>query len=533
MERELPVQTRSATERLGLAAASALAVLLAVFLTSCRRDERSVAMSSRTLRIAVGEGLHGFSLDRTRQFYEANFATLVFEGLTAMDSIGRPIPSLATRWQLLPDRRTWRFTLRRGVRFHDGASFGAADVVRNWESRLRVRHDVAQRAWMLDAIDGAAAVSSGDPRPLRGLTIVNDSTLEVRLTHAAPRFVADIASPEAFIGAVRASDSLPIGTGPWRWVRGAAAAPEILLARNGAHWARVPRMDSLLIRVLPDSGLAAAFGRGDVDCTWDLTRASRIALSARTDVRMIAYGAPGLARIIFHLDRFPAFRDVRLRQAFAMALDRPRLARDAAAGPVTVASGPLPPGVPGYDVGASGWPYDPERARRLLVEAGFDFSRSLPVLLPGPNTPELAPNFSTLLIAYWEAIGVRVEEQAARDTAPPALDLHISYPEVSDADAYLYSRFQSSVAGTAGNIGAFSDAVVDRLLDEGRATEDGKVRERLMRDAARRIDELAANVFLWYNPVLTASSTRITACTGGGPRADFVSVDLAGRGVVR
>jgi ABC-type transport system substrate-binding protein len=516
-----------------LSSSGRLLVLLTLVAAACRPDAPPTASTSRVLRISVASGLHGFGLARTRQFYEANFATLVYEGLTAINSAGQPVPALATRWSSSPDSRVWRFTLRPHVRFHDGSQFGPADVIRSWEQMLRSRIDDTHDAWMLNSIEGAPAVGEGNTAPLHGMRIVDDSTIEVRLTRASPRFATDISSAQAFISAAAATDSLPIGTGPWRWIRGAANAPVITLAKNALHWRHVPRMDSLVVRVVADSLLPEAFRRGDVDCTADFSRASRVALSARSDVRFVASGAPGLARIIFDMKRFPVFRDVRVRQAFVMALDRPRIARDAAAGPVTVASGPLPPSIPGADSALSGWPYDPDRARALLTQAGFDFSQTLPVAFPGPQTPELGPNFARLLIAYWEAIGIKVSTLAQDVNPPSALDLHISYPEVGDPDAYLYSRFHSSVAGRAGNSGAFADAEVDRLLDVGRSSTDSAARRHAMHDAAARIDQLAANIFLWYNPVLTASSTRITPCVAGGPTSDFSSVALASPSAAR
>ena len=177
--------------------------------------------------------------------------------------------------------------------------------------------------------------------------------------------------------------------------------------------------------------------------------------------------------------------------------------------------------------------YDPTEARRLLAEAGFPFGRPLVMVLPDVATPEFSPDFSNLLRTYWGAIGVRVEPWDSTHPATPDLDLRISYPESADPDAYLYSRFHSSVAGMAGNKGGFADAEVDRLLDLGRIERDSMVRTRLMREASARIDDLAANIFLWFTPITTASTTRLTTCVAAGTTSDFVDVDLANSGTGR
>jgi ABC-type transport system substrate-binding protein len=112
------------------------------------------------------------------------------------------------------------------------------------------------------------------------------------------------------------------------------------------------------------------------------------------------------------------------------------------------------------------------------------------------------------------------------------MNVRISYPSVLDPDFYLYSRFHSSVAGMAGNVGAFADAEVDRLLDLGRAATNRAERGRLMATAAERIDQLAANIFLWYNPLTSVSSLRVSECVASGTNSDFVAVDLAREGAV-
>ena len=504
-------------------------LVLSLCAWACGGTKHSFSSQSRTLRMAVEGRMEGYALARTRNFYEANFSTLVFEGLTKIDDQGRVEPSLARRWEVSPDGRVYRFTLRSGVRFHDGSGFGAADVPRAWEQALREPRVGDRHAWMLDNIVGADAIAPGSLAPLTGVRAVDDTTLEVRLVHRLTRFPAQLGETQAFIGAASSDDAHPVGTGPWRWVRGAATADEILLVRNPGYWGRPPKLDSLVVVVLPDSDLVDAFASGAVDCTVDMTRASRIALAARPDIRLNASGAPGMVRIVFNL-RMPVLRELRVRRALVLALDRQRLAQEAAAGAVIHANGPLPRGTLGFDSLHVGARYDPAEASRLLLEARFPFDQPLRIVMPSVATPEFSADFSNLLQTYWRAVGVRVLPWDSTSTSQPDLDLRISYPESADPDAYLYSRFHSRVAGMAGNKGGFADAIVDQLLDRGRQESDPAVRARLMREASDRIDDLVANIFLWFAPVLTASSTRLNGCVGGGPTSKYLDVDLAGAG---
>lgn len=501
-------------------------------LSACGPPRGAQVTHSRTLKIAVAGRMEGFALSRTRSYYEANFATLVFEGLTRLNPQGAAEPSLATGWEVSPDGRKYHFTLSRGVRFHDGSHFGPADVVRAWETALREPRNTIRHAWMLDLVEGAEAVTAEGKAGLSGVRVVDDTTLEVRLVRPLAVFPRLIAGPQAFIGAASSDDARPVGTGPWRWQSGRAMGDTIILSRNDAYWRTPPRMDSVVIRVMSDSMLVRAFVAREVDCTADLTRQSRTALSARTDVRLTRTGPMGLVRIVLNL-RTPVLQDIRVRRALGLALDRQRLAREAAAGPVIAATGPLPPGVLGADGSRTGMPYDPGTARRLLAETGLVFRQPLSIVLPDNETPEYSPDFSSLLQSYWGAVGVRVVRWIGKDVGPADLDVRVSYPDGADPDDYLYSRFHSSVAGMGGNQGGFRDALVDRWLDEGRVARDTITRGRLMRAANARIDSLAPNLFLWYAPITTASSTRITDCLAGMTTSTFVDVDLAGAGGAR
>ena len=504
----------------------AFALAGTVGLAACLTNQVSSSRRSRTLRLSIAGRLEGYALSLTRGYYEAYFATLVFEGLTRLDATGQPAPSLATGWDMGSDGRSYRFRLRRGVRFHDGSPFGPADVVRAWETALREPRTSVRHPWMLDLIEGADALAPGSQTHLAGVRARDDSTLEVRLVRPLSLFPRLIAEPQAFIGAASSDDARPVGTGPWRWLSGRAIGDTILVIRHDAYWGIRPRMDSVMIRVIPDSLLVRAFVAGQVDCTADMTRETRTALAAWSDVRLTRMGPMGLVRIVFNLHK-PPLQDVRVRRALGLALDRQRLARETAAGPVIVANGPLPPGVLGADSTRPGIPYDPEGARRLLAETGLAFYGPFRMVLPDNETPEFSSNFSSLLQSYWRAVGLEVVQWTSGDTGSADIDVRVSYPDGTDPDDYLYSRFHSSVAGMGGNKGGFRDSLVDRWLDEGRLAGDTTIRARLMRAASARIDSLAPNLILWYTPVTTASSTRISDCVAGMATSTFVDVDLA------
>jgi ABC-type transport system substrate-binding protein len=504
------------------------AVVALVACVACNADHRTATIDARrTLTVSVAGRIVSFDLADTREYYSANFAFLLHDGLTSVDAAGIVAPALARRWTSSDNNRRFRFHLRTDVRFHDGAPFRAADVVRAWTAALRNPPTSARHPVMLDEIIGAATYWER-PDSISGIRIIDDSTLDLALVRPNAGLPVALSAPQTFVAGPSHSAAHPIGTGPWRWVRGAPSSDTIVLVRHERRWNATPVFDSLALRVISDTTLIAEFAAGAVDCTSDMTRASLLALAARTDAQLTRLGPPGLVRLVFNMrDRHLA--DVRVRRALGHALDRERLAVQSAVGPVLLANGPLPPMTIGGDSLRRGLPYDPVAARRTLRDLGVT-TRATPLSLRVPelgSVPVIPSNFGALLRSYWNAVGVDVVQQVDGTTRRPDIDLRVSYPETYDPDSYMYSRFHSSVAGTGGNGGAFRDALVDRWLDSGRIERDSMRRATLMRKTSARIDSLAANIFIWYAPVTVASHVRVRNCVTNVAAPTYIQTEPA------
>jgi peptide/nickel transport system substrate-binding protein len=375
----------------------------------------------------------------------------------------RPEAALATTWATV-DRRTWTFTLREGVRFQDGTPLDAEAVVANLERlrRLRGFPGRAERA-------GPYVV-----------TIVLDRPDAAFLATLSQPFFA-LQSPK------RLSDPLAeraVGTGAFRIV--SARPGEITLEANPDHWAGPPRLKTLVFRRLADEdALVNALLADEVDLTSAIgqDRATRL----RADPRVTLDSRIGLnvAFLCLNNERAP-LDEVRVRQALARGVDRPRLVGGTLGGHGEPARNPLPPSLWGYDRRTKDLALDQVAAHRLLAQAGLDHEFDLELLFADSPRPYLP---SPRLVAEeirndLSAIKVRVRlrdiptwsaytEKVTRGDYDMAL---LGWQaDTLDPNDFLSALLASDSIGTT-NRSRYRSAAMDAILKRGRMGSDPETR---------------------------------------------------------
>jgi peptide/nickel transport system substrate-binding protein len=302
------------------------------------------------------------------------------EGLVALredTSIG---PLLASKVDMAPDGKTYTFTLREGVKFHNGAPLTADDVLWAWKRYLD-----PQTNWRcLSEFDGRGlvkivAVEAPDPR-----------TVVFRLDSASALFLATMARMDCGGSGIVHRSSLgadgkwaqPVGTGPFRlgeWKRGQSIEllrfdgylprTEPASGYTGAKKAEVERVRFVII---PDSAAAkAALLAGQIDVLTDASSADLAELRARPDVKVEVSPSMGLNGLLIQT-RDPLLKDVRVRRALALAIDTEQLAESVSEGLAKRNNSPVPSTSPFHTaVQAQGFKPDLAEARRLLAAAGY------------------------------------------------------------------------------------------------------------------------------------------------------------------
>ena len=352
------------------------------------------AADTNTVRILLGPAN---SLDPAAEgdIGSAAISAQVFESLTAIDAQLQTRPALASSWDFRDGGATVAFHLRPGITFSDGSPITAADVVRSWFRIIDPAHPSPLVSLMGD-VAGALAYArrESSDRSTVGLA-VDGADVVVRLNRPATDFPTIVASPTFGIvpgtidagAAALAPGSTFVGSGGY--VLAAATPTMTTLTANDHYWAGRPAIGTVeLIHDIGGRSSVAAFEAGDLDLT-DVSPFDATWLAYDETLGPLLRRSDGLSLQYYGFDTSrPPFDDVRVRQAFARAVDWRRLVSLAAAGAATPATGMVPPGIPGRSSTDFLPVHDADGARQLLAAAGFAGGAGFPTvtLLGGGGT---------------------------------------------------------------------------------------------------------------------------------------------------
>lgn len=450
-------------------------------LTACGTRGAQPAPEIDSLTVALPHEL--ITLDPHAQDTLSNFAILgnVYEALVSSDATLQLEPGLAERWES-PDRLTWLFKLR-AARFHDGHELEAADVVYTVRRLLDDPNlDVRGYVW------NVASIEALDARTVRLRTHTPWPTLLAKLTQV---YVVRAGSDPKALARVAN------GTGPYRlaeWRRGES----VRLARFEGHWApRAAVREALLLQRDCASLRTTELDGGSVDVVGTACPERQAAppgwrVERRTGLYVKYLGMDvARARTPFVAGRKNPFRDLRVRQALSLAVDREALVRGLGL-PARPAFQPVPMSVLGFNPRLVPEAHDPARARRLLAEAGFP--GGFQVML---HVRSLLRQPAAALAADLVAVGMRAELEYVDDAEFSA--------RLSRRESSLWlSRF-GCVGGDASDLfeaffggvrrfsvhGGYTDAALERGFAESAQSEnDLERRDRLQQLVARLVSDL-------------------------------------------
>lgn len=346
------------------------------------------------LRLSHGLGRGGAEdLDPhgTNTLYTMN--VLLQERLTRTDESGAAAPYLATSWRIADDGLTLTMELRKGVKFHDGSDFDAADVVYTINRVLDPEVDSPNRS-TIKAVDSIEALGS---HTVRFNLNQPDADLPIALTEWKMMMI-----PE---GSGDTIAETGVGTGPFRLVRMDPEGTSEVVA-NEDYWAQRAGVDRVEVIAIPDSeARIQALLTGQIDYIEALTAQQKPLFENNPKFKTMTIPTGEWKGIIFRVDREP-FTDPRIRKAVRIAVDRQEMS-DLVAGPgggTVVCDHPVWAG-DSYQAEIA-CPKDTAEAKRLLAEAGYPDGIEFDL-----HTSDKDPHWSTMAEVYQEQVadaGIRV-----------------------------------------------------------------------------------------------------------------------------
>lgn len=415
------------------------------------------------------------------------------------------VPALAETWEVSDDGLTYTFHLRQGVKFHTTdfftptRDFNAEDVVFSFERQWRADHafhGVSGGTYEyfngMSMPDLLAAVEAPDPY-----------TVVFRLNQPEAPFIANLGMDFASIlsaeyaaqvqaaGRLEDIDLRPVGTGPFQLVNYQKDAV-IRYRAYPDYWAGKSPLDNLVFSITPDPSVRyAKLKAGECHVMTYPNPADLDAMAGDPDVNLLQQEGLNVGYLAFNVTKAP-FQDVRVRQALNMATNKQAIIDAVFQGAGTIAKNPIPPTIWSYNEAVEDYPYDPDRAKALLAEAGFanGFQTDLwamPVQRPyNPNARRMAE----IIQEDWARVGVRAEivsfewgEYLRRSLAGEHQTLLLGWTgDNGDPDNFLAVLLGCDAVGGS-NRSQWCDAEFDDLIKRAKRASDVAERTRLYEEA--------------------------------------------------
>ncbi len=420
----------------------------------------------------------------------------LYAGLTRLDENGKVYPSLADHWNVSDDGLTYTFALRDGLAFSDGSPLTADDVRRSWLRLLDpATHSTAPG--MLTDIRGAEERLGGGSEDAVGVAAPDTRTLTVELAHPAAYFTSITATPATFVvprDATAASDWQSVGgfVGSGPYVAAQMDGEDLVLHANEHYVGGAPPISEVRWVGRLDGDVPTAFSGDQLDLTGiGSFDASWISFDHDLGPSLHAGAALSVQYFAFDTTRTP-FDDARVRQAFALALDRSRLVEQSAGTGALAAGSVVPPALWPSDTFGTPPPADLTEAHRLLADAGYADGAALgPITVNGTGL-DVDP-----AVAIWRqelGVEINVETMDFSDyltelrERPPQI-YTISWIADYPSPQALYGLLL--LPGAPDNDGGWQDARFVDLLRTAAAAEETSTQATAYGDVEARVREEA------------------------------------------
>ncbi len=472
----------------------ALVVTLITLLGACAPQPGAAPQSSVPQQITLVQGGDANTLDPqgTVNRVALNVVDTFAEALTQVDygaaNGAQVTPMLATSWKLVNDT-TWQFSLRSGVKFSNGEAFDATAVKFSFDRLMSGDLKSPQQTFL----NSVARVD-----------VVDASTINVTTKAPAPTLPLDLTwiymVPPAYTKSVDAQTFAikPVGTGPFvvkEWVKD----DHVTLGANPTYWGGKPKLDTVTIKPIPEAATrTAALQTGSADIVTPIGIADVAGLRGQKDVTIVDQPSLRLMYVIFDQRTDPIFKNATVRQALNYAVDKDAIVKSIYSGYAKPLSGQgLNEYYYGFNPDVKPYPYDVDKAKQLLAQAGYPNGFDTTLWASRGN---YQGDYETAqaVAGQLAKVGVRVtvkplefavyaNDLPARKLTPMAL---LAFAGNPDADT-MFEFFRSD-----NPYSYFNDSGVDATLAQIRTTTDANKRLQLLHQMAATEHDQALAIWL-------------------------------------
>lgn len=444
----------------------------------------------------------------------SNVAENIYETLVKQNMDMELEPGLATEWEAVEDN-VWEFKLREDVKFHDGSDFNAEVVKANIE-RVLDEEVGSPRQFLYAMVSDIEVV---DDYTVRFTTEYPFAPLPAHLAHSGGAMVSldlieeDYAAMEDGEEPGSVISENPVGTGFFKfeeWVPG----DYIRLVKNDDYWDEPANLDSVTFKVVDeDQTRVAELLTGDSHIIDPLSPSDVAQVEGEDGVNPARQPSVSLSYIGFNAQKEP-FDDPKVRQAINMAIDKEQIIDGIYDGAGIPAIGPLAPDVFGYDDSVEGLEYNPEKAKELLAEAGYEDGFSTTIWTNDSRERiDAATNIQAQLEEFNIDVEVEILEWGAylEQTANGEHEMFVlGWSTVTgDADYGLYALFHSDNFGDPGNRTFTDDPELDDLLDQARQEPEPEKRQELYTEIQELLAENAPMLYIHHQELLLGVSDKV------------------------
>lgn len=444
-------------------------------------------------------------------------------------------PGLAKEWEVSEDGLTYTFQLQEGVKFHDGTDFNAEAVIKNIN---RWKGGKEEDFYYFNSMFKAEGEDI-----IKDVTAEGDYTVVFTLSRPQAPFLKNLAmspfgigSPTAFEAAGDKFGDNPVGTGPFKfteWKRN----DSITIEKFEDYWQEgLPKLDKVIFRSIPDnSARLNELMAGNIDLADGINPSDGKTVEGDSALQLIERPSMNIGYLGLTNTRAP-FDNKLVRQAVNYAIDKQAIVDAFFEGRAEVAANPMPPSISGYNDAISPYPYDPEKAKSLLAEAGYDGKEielwAMPV--PRPYMPDGA-KVAEVIQKNLEDVGIPSKIvtfewatylEKANNGEADAFMLGWT-GDNGDADNFIYTLLDKDNIGS-NNYAYYTNEEVHSLLIQAQSETDENVRNDLYKKAQEIIHDDAPWVPLAHSTPLLAAKAGVKGFLPhptGSDKLDNVSME--------